>query len=118
MSRYNPHHANAEAVFEAARRWLERCLIEDGSIFSNEAIWTADHVREVVEYFVRRPDEGEGVFIEKLKTQMEPSSSSAKRLMAELLWALSLFPSNVKPKSKRNLVRSVWRWSGDRKSVV
>nr|WP_303705193.1 AAA family ATPase [Brevundimonas naejangsanensis] len=112
MSRYNPHHANAEPVFEAARRWLERCLIEDGSIFSNEEIWTADHVREVVDYFVRRPDEGEGVFFEKLKAQMEPSSPSAKRLMAELLWALSLFPSNVKPKSKRNLVCSVWRWSG------
>jgi 5-methylcytosine-specific restriction protein B len=112
LSRYNPHHPNAEVVLSSARRWLDRCLIDDGSIFTDEAVWTAKHVQEVVEYFVRRPDEGEGVFLEKLRTQMEPGSAGAKRLMAELLWALSLFPSNVKPKSKRNLVRSAWSWSG------
>jgi len=112
LSRYNPHHPNAEAVFRSARRWLNRCLIDDGSVFTDDETWTTERVQEVVDYFVRRPDEGEGVFLEKLQTQMQPGSAGAKRLMAELLWVLSLFPSNVKPRSKRSLIRSAWSWSG------
>ena len=33
--------------------------------------------------------------------------------MAEFLWLLLLFPSNIGAASKRDTVREVWSWSGD-----
>ena len=48
----------------------------------------------------------------KLKGQMEPASQFAQRLMAEMLWALLLFPSNMKARTKRQQVRDVWAMSG------
>ena len=112
MSRYNPDHPHAHRIFDAVQRWADRCLVKDNSVFSDEAIWTAAHVRELIEFFVQRPDEGEGVFTEKLQTQVEPASPQAKRLMAELLWVLSLFPSNIYPPAKRRLITTAWGWSG------
>lgn len=112
MSRFNPHHPNAEAVFGAARQWRDRCLLEDRSVFSDAPLWTTAHVQELIENFILRLDEGEGPFMEKLRTQMEPASPAAKRLMAELLWVMSLFPSNLSPRAKRALIVPAWGWSG------
>ncbi len=112
MSRFNPHRPSAEAVYDAARHWRDRCLMKDGSVFTEEALWTSAHVGEQVENFVLRPDEGAGPFIEKLKAQIDPASPAAKRLMAECLWILLLFLSNVTPRAKNALILPVWGWSG------
>jgi len=112
MSRYNPHHPSSNQVFHAAEFWKNKCLLEDGSAFSTGEIWTYAHTQELVTHFVLQPDEGEGHFLEKLKTQLANSSSGAKRLMAELLWVYCLFPSNFGPEAKRRLVLPVWSWSG------
>ena len=77
------------------------CLIENGSVFSN-SLWTAPLVNEVYQAFVEHPDESDEVFITKLKGQMKGASSSAQQLMAEMSWALLLFPSNIKPSTKRH----------------
>ncbi len=50
----------------------------------------------------------------KLKGQMKTCSSSAQQLMAEMLWALLLFPSNMKPRTKRQQVREIWALSGQK----
>lgn len=113
MSTYNPHHSNAPQVFEAASAWRDRCLREQGSILSDEALWTAPLLEEVQAHFVGRIDVVGDGFIDKLGKQMDGASPSAIRLMAELLWLLQLFPSNVGAHSKRDLVRSVWSWSGE-----
>jgi 5-methylcytosine-specific restriction enzyme B len=69
-------------------------------------------VDEVHEAFVGHPDFGKDDFMTKLKGQMSRASPSAKRLMAELLWALLLFPSNMKARTKRQQVRELWAMSG------
>ena len=101
------------ATLAAADQWLNTCLVEDGSLFSTAHLWTTSLLHEVHQAFVEHPDFGDADFITKLKGQMKNASPSAKQLMAELLWALLLFPSNVKPKRKREQVCEIWALSGE-----
>jgi 5-methylcytosine-specific restriction protein B len=52
-------------------------------------------------------------FSKKLDGQLQPASSQSRMLMAEVLWILLLFPSNISPEKKRENIRTVWAWSGE-----
>jgi 5-methylcytosine-specific restriction enzyme B len=99
-------------ILAAAEQWIRTCLIEDRSLFVPSHRWTAPLVEEVYRAFVEHPDYGQADFMTKLKGQMKSSSSQAQQLMAEMLWALLLFPSNMKPKTKRQQIRDIWEMSG------
>jgi hypothetical protein len=103
-----------EPVINVAQEWVRNCLIGDRSVFSADALWTQENVAEVRRAFVEHPDEGDENFLTKLNGQMEPASPSAKRLMAEMVWALLLFPSNIKVSTKRQQVSDIWSMSGGR----
>jgi 5-methylcytosine-specific restriction protein B len=90
-----------EPVINASQQWIRDCLIGDGSVFSSEKLWTPENLAEVRHAYVDHPDEGEENFITKLKGQIGGASPSAKKLMAELLWALLLFPCNINASTKR-----------------
>ena len=96
----------------AAQKWIADCLIEDKSIFSNDKLWTADNIGEVRRAFVDHPDLGKDSFSTKLHGQMDTSSPSSKRLMAEMIWALLLFPTNIKAVTKRQQFQEMWLMSG------
>ena len=66
---------------------------------------------EVFKAFVEHPDVGDDDFMTKLKGQMKEASPPAQQLMAEMLWALLLFPSNMKARTKRQQVRDIWALS-------
>ena len=74
--------------------------------------WTPALADEVHRAFVEHPDGGNDPFMTKLKGQMKSASAPAKQLMAEMLWALLLFASNIKPGTKRREVREIWEMSG------
>lgn len=99
-------------VLSAAERWILTCLVNDGSIFMKETRWTLPLVNEVYTAFVEHPDEGQDDFMTKLRGQMEKSSPSAQQLVSEMLWALLIFPSNMKARTKRQQVRDIWALSG------
>lgn len=99
-------------VIDAFRKWVESCLIENGSIFSDSRLWSPDVVNEVRRAFVEHPDMGKDDFISKLRGQMKSASPAAQQLMAEMLWALLLFPSNIKDETKRQHVGAIWALSG------
>src|SRR5262249_10517488 len=79
------------------------------SVFFHEPRWTSQHADEVYHAFVEHPDVGADDFITKLKGQMRGAGPAAQQLVAELLWALLLFPSNIKPRTKRQQVREYGR---------
>ena len=91
----------SEAAFRAARHWVDCCLIDDGSALSDRALWTAPHLHELVTHFVDQRDAGKGTFYQKLRMQLEGASPQAHRLMAEVLWVLFIFPSNISTDTKR-----------------
>src|SRR5207248_6291366 len=108
---------NFGPVIDAAQQWIHDCLAADSSIFSDEKLWEQQHIEEVRRAFVEHPDEGAGDFITKLKGQMSSASPQAQRLMAEMLWALFLFPSNVGITTKRRQISEIWKLSGDELSA-
>jgi hypothetical protein len=99
-------------ILSAAESWIKRCLIEDGSVFTQESLWNGPLIEEVREAFIGHPDEGADDFMTKLKGQMGHASVPAQHLMSELLWALLLFPSNIKSKTKRRQICETWSLSG------
>ena len=100
-------------IIAAYQQWIAKCLIADGSLFSSANLWTPELVEEVRAAFVDHPDMGkEDSFWEKLKKQMQNASPAAKHLMAEMIWAMLAFPSNINTDTKRNSIREVWAYSG------
>lgn len=111
MSRFNPNR-NVVPVLAAAQQWIQEGLIEERSLLSDRPLWTPGVLEEVRVAFTDNPDDGESSFSEKLEGQMRLASDDAKCLMAELLWVLMLFQSNIGPAKKRESIQRVWAWSG------
>lgn len=112
MSRFNPHENNTHTVYDAAEKWRDTCLIGDSSILApGEAFWTTEFLDELDRIFVQRPDTSKSTYFEKLERQLEGASQGAIRLMAEVNWIVTLFPSNVTPDTKKQNVRTIWSWS-------
>ena len=107
-----PHDA---PVLVAAARWRDRCLRDDGSVFTDRSLWTAENVRHLIRHFAENLDEGEGGFFDKLERQLAPAPGSAKQLAAEMFWVmyLILIPRSMHPGTKRRQIRMVWEWSGE-----
>ena len=99
-------------VLNAARLWIDKCLIDDQAIFTNEQLWTLPLAQELDRVFNQSLDESEGKFLEKLSGQLQPASPASKRLMTEILWALCLFPSQSRPPAKRTRLFDVWKIGG------
>ena len=116
MSRYNPHHPNTGTTLCAAADWRDRCLLADNSILSDEPLWATEVLNEVDLRFNGHPDTGKDQFQTKLKRQFADASPHACQLMAEMLWAMNLFPSNIGPQAKRTAIMDAWSWSGQKLS--
>ncbi|MDR6990974.1 AAA family ATPase [Luteimonas sp. 3794] len=112
MALYTYHH-DAPTITAAGRQWVQTCLVGDGSVLGGGAISTATNYDALDRYFVQRLDVGDGGFYEKLRAQLADAPSDARKLMAELLWALFLFPSNIGEDTKREGILEVWGWSGE-----
>ena len=108
-----PEHDHIDAVLAAAEAWRDRCFMTDGSLFGGENLWTLDNVQEL-----RRrlddPIESRSKFFDKLEEQLNTASSQVKKLAAESLWFVYLFPHQraMKPETKRDNIKLVWEWSG------
>jgi hypothetical protein len=102
-----------EPILDAARRWRDRCLLDELSVFTDEPLWTTEYLHELKQHFIDNPDFGSGTFLEKLQLQLSGASGGARKLGAEMLWVTMLFPNNVNRDTKRSMVRTVWDWSGD-----
>lgn len=112
MSRYNPHH-KTEALYQAVSAWADRCLVNHGSLLDPALqLWTKEFLDELHTHFVQNPDESGSNFQAKLRTQLAGARPEAIKLMAEILWLILLFPSNISPGKKRSTVEEIWSWSG------
>ena len=111
MSRYTGKQHTAE-VLAAAEHWKTRCLQQQGSVFSEQSLWNADNIAQLVTHYANNLDAGDGSFTEKLSAQLADATPAAKQLAAEMLWLMLLGPSNVGPDAKRSLIAAVWQFAG------
>lgn len=93
--------------------WRGTALLGNGSVLTSQQLWTSSLLDLLDEYFVRRPDLGDGKFLEKLEQQLTPIEGAAKQLVAEMMWLLYLCPSSLTPAHKRKTVQTIWSWSGE-----
>ncbi|TVQ28519.1 MAG: hypothetical protein EA370_16460 [Wenzhouxiangella sp.] len=112
MSRYH-YNRDVTAVLAASDAWRDECLLEDGSVFSNQALWTPANLAELNRAFIQNALEGGASYFDKLKQQLVSASPPATQLMAELHWVLLLFPHNINPATKRTQVMDLWALSGE-----
>lgn len=102
----------AKHVIKSARDWRQRCLIDGGSLFTDDAFWTKEGFDQLRRRFVDDPDESSDPFIVKLERQLQLTSPEAKCLWAEMVWAYWLISMSMRPTTKIDRVHTVWRWSG------
>jgi len=112
MSQYNSRH-DIKALLEAAQLWKDQCLLDDGPLLGDGKYWNSDKLAELDQRFIQNPQEGDESYFDKLALQLSDASPEAIKLMAELNWLLLLFSTNIKPSTKRDLVRNIWELSGD-----
>jgi hypothetical protein len=112
MARFSEWKTISE-IFTAAEYWKTTCLLDEGSVFSDGRIWTPQNFDNFQRYFVDSPILGQQRFIEKLRKQLEPASADTKKLAAEVIWFMWLFPSNIGREVKVSRVREIWGLSGD-----
>jgi len=107
-------HRSPEAL-EAAQAWRDRCWMANGSILSDQELWTPENLAYLDRYFVQNLDEGTRGFLEKLKDQLAPTPPAVKQLAAEHLWILylSVSDTSMRGATKRLQIRQVWEWSGE-----
>src|SRR3546814_16037515 len=77
------------------------------------AISTAENFDALDRYFVQRPAPSDASFYEKLETQLADAPHAARKLMAEMLWALFLFPSTIGTDNKQAGAVRVWGLVGE-----
>ena len=108
-----PKLSSDHPVLRAAVLWRDRCLRNNGSVFTEKSLWTPENVAYLVRLYAENLDAGEGTFLEKLETQLAPAPGMAKQLSAEMLWVMYLYPvpSAMQPGTKRQQIRQVWEWS-------
>ncbi len=103
---------DAAPILSAAEAWVSRALKSDGSVFSEQTLWSLPHLLEIEKYYIEGVAEGEGSFLEKLQRQLNPASREAKMLASEMIWVMLLCPDNISSKKKKEDIRLVWSWSG------
>ena len=65
---------SAEAILTAAEKWKQQCLLDGGSLFSEESLWTRENFDQLRIHFVENLDKGSGTFYPKLEQQLAPAS--------------------------------------------
>ena len=109
MSRFT----DAERILAAAEVWKERCLLGQGSLFSERRLWTRERFEELDRVYMQATKpEGTGDFMEALEQLLKPASEDAKCLFAEMAWVVYLIDSHTKPATKRDRIGTIWGWSG------
>lgn len=109
MSRFNPNHANAPQVFQAAQDFKQQCLINQQSLFlPGQAIWTTQHFQSLITNFVKQPNFGSGGFYEKLAAQLSTCSALDIALMTEIFWIVQLPAVNLSPSTRLQRLEGIW----------
>lgn len=110
MSRYCGSK-DPSAVLVASAHWRDVALLENGSVFGVDQIWTADNLKVLDKYFTQNLDTGSGKFLQKFEAQLAPCAPAVKQLAAEAMWLMFLAPSNITPAKKREVIKTIWEWS-------
>ena len=106
---------DAERILAAAEHWKDRCLLGEGSLFTEWSLWTHDNFENLRRLYVERLDTSGDSFRTKLRRQLRPGSGDVKCLWAEMTWLYYLIAARraMAPGTKLQRIRESWGWSGE-----
>jgi len=78
-------------VLKAADAWRQRCLLHNGSVFSDRTLWTKQNISELKTLFVDNPILGDRRFYDKLHDQIGNAKPEISQLASEAIWLLLSF---------------------------
>ncbi|WP_226436654.1 McrB family protein [Rhodococcus yananensis] len=109
-----PFDEDAGAVERIGRRLVDVGLGQGRSLLTpGRPVWTVEHLAELEQDYVARPDAGAGSFFDKLSVQLRDSSPEAVQLFAEI-YILNVLPIlNLGGKLKVQQVRSILDMADD-----
>ena len=107
------HRPGVGPVYVAIESWVDQCLREDGSLFTEAAIWTRANFDELHARFNENPDTSKRGFEEKFRDQLASAPDAAIQLAAECLWVHIAVANDMKPATKRGLVDLVLSWMAE-----
>lgn len=109
------HRAGSSAIYDVVNYWLAQCILSDGSVLgSGHRLWAVENIQELRTAFTQNPLLGDEKFEVKFHKQLANLPPSVIQLGAEMLWVLFLFPRKlIAAERKRELISTVWSWSGD-----
>lgn len=100
-----------EAAYALVRRWIEQCLVTDGSLLTEgRRIWTLANLQDLKARFVDVPVEGASSFEDKLRHQLQGAADDVKQLAAEVLCAHYAVPADISRNKKMEVVGNVLAW--------
>ena len=106
----------AETILDAADQWKQRCLVNEGSLFTSRSLWTRSNFEGLRELYVNNlDDESSDSFADKLERQLANGPRDVKCLWAEMTWVyyLIVLPTTLKVDTKRKNISKIWKWSGE-----
>lgn len=103
---------SSQSIYAAADAWKQNSLIDGLSLFSGQPLNMSQALADLKEFFVDNPDLGEGTFVNKLRQQLEPASTDAVQLAAELLFIHVVVESrrSMSARKKVDLVNRIVRY--------
>lgn len=70
------------AIVNAAEAWKQRCMFANGSVLSDQSIWTKDNFDTLKRLFVDNPILGDRSFYEKLEEQISGAAPAKTKIIA------------------------------------
>jgi hypothetical protein len=90
-------------------------MLQSGSIFTDQNLWTLENLQSLKKHFVDNPLGGKRSFYDKLQEQIGTAGKPVIQLASEAVWLLYLFVSEkaVGIDKKREHIAEVWQFSGE-----
>jgi hypothetical protein len=102
---------HAQAVYEVADRFRDRCLaLETSLLWPDHRAWTPDTIDALWDAFMGHPDAGEDSFLEKWDKQLADQPLDVHRVAADAIAFYYLFPGQIGPAAKLHAVQQVINW--------
>lgn len=104
----------AEAVYEVANLFRQRCLIESKSLlWPDHPAWTEENLDRFWAAFIEDRSTDQTTFMDKFRAQFAGEPKSIQQICADLMVLYSLFPSNdtIGPATKSKYVATVRSWN-------
>ena len=107
---------DAQRILAAAEHWKDRCLLGEGSVFTDRPLWTRENFEDLRRLYVEHLDDtSRDSFRIKLERQLRPGPKEVKCLWAEMTWLYYLIAIRraMAPGTKLQRIREIWGWSGE-----